>query len=144
MSDKHNEQQRRYNMQQIKGKNTKPELLLRKILFASGFRYRINVTNLPGKPDMVLKKYKTAIFVNGCFWHGHEHCRFFVIPKTRTDFWINKIEGNKLRDSKNITLLKEMGWSVITVWECELRKDKIQQTTDEIKRIIKLNLFVKR
>ncbi|MFY7936961.1 MAG: very short patch repair endonuclease [Flavobacterium sp.] len=132
MSDKHTPEQRRFNMQQIKGTNTKPEILLRKLLFSKGFRYRINNKNLPGKPDIVLKKYKTVIFVNGCFWHGHENCRYYVIPKTRTEFWTDKINGNKKRDKKNTELLIQMGWKVITVWECELKKDKVDQTIEKL------------
>ena len=91
MTDKHTPEQRRFNMQQIKGKNTKPEMLLRKILFSKGYRYRINSKNLQGKPDIVLKKYNTVIFVNGCFWHGHKDCKYFVIPKTRTAFGLKKL-----------------------------------------------------
>ncbi|OCA75431.1 very short patch repair endonuclease [Chryseobacterium arthrosphaerae] len=132
MSDKHTPEQRRFNMQQIKGTNTKPEILLRRLLFSKGFRYRINNKNLPGKPDIVLKKYKTVIFVNGCFWHGHENCRYYVIPKTRTEFWTDKINGNKKRDKKNTELLIQMGWKVITVWECELKKDKVDQTIEKL------------
>lgn len=137
MSDKHTPEQRRFNMQQIKGTNTKPEILLRKILFAKGYRYRINSKTLPGKPDVVLKKYGTVIFVNGCFWHGHENCKYYVTPKTRTEFWTDKINGNKKRDKKNIDLLIKDGWKVITVWECELKKDKIEQTVHSL--IQKLN-----
>ncbi len=128
MADRHTPEQRRFNMQMIKGTNTKPELLLRKSLFAKGFRYRINVKKLPGRPDLVLPKYKTVIFVHGCFWHGHENCRYFVVPKSNTEFWTEKILGNKQRDSKNTVKLKELGWTVITVWECELKKDKIEET----------------
>lgn len=137
MSDRHTHEQRRYNMQQIKGKDTKPEILLRKLLFAEGFRYRINDRKLPGKPDIVLKKYNTVIFVNGCFWHGHQNCRYFVVPKTRTEFWTDKIKGNKERDHRNISLLKEAGWNVITVWECELKKIMIDDTLNKVKEKIK-------
>lgn len=137
MSDRHTHKQRRYNMQQIKGKDTKPEILLRKLLFAEGFRYRINDRKLPGKPDIVLKKYNTVIFVNGCFWHGHQNCRYFVVPKTRTEFWTDKIKGNKERDHRNISLLKEAGWNVITVWECELKKIMIDDTLNKVKEKIK-------
>lgn len=137
MSDRHTHEQRRYNMQQIKGKDTKPEILLRKLLFAEGFRYRINDRKLPGKPDIVLKKYNTVIFVNGCFWHGHQNCRYFVVPKTRTEFWTDKIKGNKERDHRNISLLKEAGWNVITVWECELEKIMIDDTLNKVKEKIK-------
>lgn len=137
MSDRHTHEQRRYNMQQIKGKDTKPEISLRKLLFAEGFRYRINDRKLPGKPDIVLKKYNTVIFVNGCFWHGHQNCRYFVVPKTRTEFWTDKIKGNKERDHRNISLLKEAGWNVITVWECELKKIMIDDTLNKVKEKIK-------
>lgn len=132
MSDKHTPEQRRFNMQQIKATNTKPEILLRKLLFSKGYRYRINSKTLPGKPDIVLKKYKTVIFINGCFWHGHENCRYYVIPKTRTEFWTDKINSNRRRDQKNLELLIKNGWKVITIWECELKKDKIEQTISEL------------
>ncbi len=128
MADKHNPEQRRFNMQQIRGKDTKPEILLRKLLFREGFRYRINERKLPGKPDIVLKKYNTIVFVNGCFWHGHTDCRYFVTPKTRTEFWTEKINGNRERDLRNEEQLKSAGWNVITVWECELKKNSIEET----------------
>lgn len=126
--DTHTKQQRSYNMSQIKGSNTKPEIILRKRLFAEGYRYRINDRKLPGKPDIVLKKYHTVIFVNGCFWHGHQDCKYFVVPKTRTEFWMNKINGNKERDQQKTALLNKEGWNVITVWECELRKGRFEET----------------
>ncbi|NPA07851.1 MAG: DNA mismatch endonuclease Vsr [Chlorobi bacterium] len=141
MSDRHTPEQRRFNMQQIKGTNTKPEILLRKLLFSKGFRYRINNKNLPGKPDIVLKKYNTVIFVNGCFWHGHENCRYYVIPKTRTEFWTEKINGNKKRDKKNTELLLQKGWKVITVWECELKKDKLDHTVEKLVHELHNNLL---
>ena len=100
MPDRHNLKQRSYNMSQIKSKNTKPEIKLRKALFSKRFRYSLNSKKLPGKPDIVLTKYETVIFVNGCFWHGHEGCRYFVVPKTRTDFWLDKINATKSRDIK--------------------------------------------
>jgi len=111
-------------MSQIKGKDTKPEMLVRKFLFSNGFRYRLHNKKLPGKPDLVFPKYRTVLFVHGCFWHGHENCKYFVVPKTRTEWWLNKINGNKKRDHNNIKLLKEEGWKVITVWGCELKPDK--------------------
>ncbi len=104
MADVHDIKTRSYNMSRIKGKNTKPEMLVRKFLHANGFRYRLHVKNLPGKPDIVLPKYKTVIFVHGCFWHGHEHCKYFVVPKTRTDWWLNKINSNITNDAKAIKL----------------------------------------
>lgn len=126
--DVHNKQTRSYNMSQIKGKNTKPEELVRKFLFAQGFRYRKNDKRLPGSPDIVLPKYKTVIFVNGCFWHKHEGCKYFVWPKTNPDFWREKIERNVERDKNNYSKLRETGWKVIIVWEC-LLKPKVRQET---------------
>lgn len=123
MADVHSKETRSYNMSRIKGKDTKPEMLVRKFLFANGFRYRLHDKNLPGKPDIVLPRYKTVIFVNGCFWHGHENCKYFVIPKTRTEWWKEKIGKNISNDIKNQMLLKEMGYKVIIVWGCEI-KDK--------------------
>ena len=120
MADVPTPAQRRYNMSRIRSKNTKPEELVRKYLFSRGFRYRKNDARLPGKPDIVLSKYKTVIFVNGCFWHAHEGCKYFVWPKDNADFWKKKIEGNVLRDRKNFELLAAMGWRVVTIWECEL------------------------
>jgi len=115
-------------MSQIKGKNTKPEILVRKFLFSKGFRYRLHVKNLPGNPDIVLPKYKTDIFVNGCFWHGHKGCRYFVLPKTRTEWWLQKIKGTWLRDKEAEIKLQVLGWKVIVIWECELKTDKLQDT----------------
>jgi DNA mismatch endonuclease (patch repair protein) len=128
MADVHDKKTRSYNMSQIKGKNTKPEMLVRKFLHANGFRYRLHVKALPGKPDIVLPKYKTVIFVHGCFWHGHEHCRYFVVPKTRADWWLNKIKGNIANDEKAIDALQKEGWTVITIWECELKPSKLETT----------------
>lgn len=115
-------------MSQIHSKNTKPEEKVRKHLFSKGFRYRKNDKRLPGTPDIVLPKYKTVIFVNGCFWHGHEGCRYFVMPKTNTVFWENKIKGNIERDKKQVKELQDNGWTVITVWECQLKPKTIDQT----------------
>lgn len=126
--DVHSPKTRSFNMSQIKGKDTKPELLVRKFLFSNGFRYRKNVKNLPGKPDIVLPKYKSVIFVNGCFWHGHEGCRYFVIPKTRTEWWRDKISKTIDNDNIHTQKLENDGWNVITIWECELKKDKRKKT----------------
>ena len=115
-------------MQQIKGKNTKPELLVRKYLHAQGFRYKLHDNGLPGKPDLVLPKYKTVIFIHGCFWHGHNNCRYFTIPKTRTEWWTEKIAKNKANDEKAMKLLKKDGWKVITIWDCKLKPAKLNQT----------------
>jgi DNA mismatch endonuclease, patch repair protein len=108
-------------MSRIKGKDTKPEMLIRKFLHAQGFRYRLHVKNLPGKPDIVLPKYKTVIFIHGCFWHGHDRCEYYVIPKTRTEWWVNKINSNIANDEKAIRGLKQDNWKIITVWECQLK-----------------------
>lgn len=139
MADVHDKQTRSYNMSQIKGKNTKPEILVRKFLFSKGFRYRLHVKDLPGKPDIVLPKHKTVIFVNGCFWHGHENCRYFVIPKTRTDWWLQKIKNNQNRDQIAEVELKELGWKTIIVWTCELinkkKEDRFTKLVREISYI---------
>jgi len=132
MADVHSREVRSYNMSRIRGKDTKPELLVRKFLFANGLRYRLYNKKLPGKPDIILPRFKTVIFVHGCFWHGHDNCKYFVVPKTRTEFWLDKIEGNKKRDKENIAHLKNNGWNVLTVYECELRKEKREITLNNI------------
>ncbi|KUG23814.1 very-short-patch mismatch repair endonuclease (g-t specific) [hydrocarbon metagenome] len=119
--DKISKEARSRNMAAIKGKNTKPEIAVRKFLHSLGYRYRLHGKDLPGKPDIVLPKYKTVIFVHGCFWHGHTNCRYFVIPKTRTEWWKEKIERNKQLDDENSEKLKGMGWKIITIFECKLR-----------------------
>lgn len=139
MPDRHTPAQRSFNMSRIRSKNTKPEIRVRKKLFAAGFRYRLNVKNLPGKPDLVFKKYKTAVFVHGCFWHGHEQCRYFVTPKTQTEFWTAKINGNIRRDLDNERKLLDAGWQVLTVWECELKKNRIDETIELLQKNIKSN-----
>lgn len=128
--DNHTKEVRSYNMSQIKSINSKPEELVRKYLFAKGLRFRKNVKALPGKPDIVLPKYKTIVFVNGCFWHGHQGCRYFVMPKSNMEYWSAKITRNIERDKLVITRLTELGWNVITVWECELKKDKRKNTLE--------------
>jgi DNA mismatch endonuclease (patch repair protein) len=132
MADVHTPEQRSYNMSRIRSKNTKPEELVRKYLFSQGFRYRKNDVRLPGKPDIVLPKYKTVIFVNGCFWHAHEGCKYFVWPKNNEEFWKNKITGNIRRDSDNYMKLGQMGWNVIVVWECQLKKPIINETIEQL------------
>ncbi len=137
MADVHNKKTRSYNMSQIRAKNTKPELTVRKFLFSHGFRYRLNVKRLPGAPDIVLAKYKTVLFINGCFWHGHDSCKYFVIPKTRTEWWVNKINKTRERDEKNIKQLRAMNWKIIIVWECELKENamgRLERLINEIKR----------
>ena len=121
MSDIFSLQKRSAIMSKIGGKNTKPEILVRKFLFSKGFRYRINVKTLPGKPDIVLPKYKTVIFINGCFWHGH-NCKKGKLPSSNIDFWKEKISNNKSRDDKNSDLLVKLGWKVIIIWQCEISK----------------------
>lgn len=128
MADVHDKQTRSYNMSQIKGKNTKPEIIVRKYLFAKGFRFRIHCKELPGKPDIVLPKYKTAIFVDGCFWHFHKECKSFKIPKTNTKWWLEKLEINVKRDEENYVRLKEKGWKVVRLWECELKGISLEKT----------------
>ena len=115
-------------MSMIKGKNTKPEMLVRQFLHANGYRYKLHDKNLPGKPDIVLPKYKTVIFVHGCFWHGHKNCKYFVIPKTRTEWWLNKINGNIANDEKAAKALKKEGWRIITIWECGLKPSKVNKS----------------
>ncbi len=107
----------------IRGRDTKPEMVLRHALHALGFRYRLHVRKLPGKPDLVFPKFRAAVFVNGCFWHRHEGCRFTTTPATRPDFWKDKFEGNVARDRRNVLALMDLGWRVAIVWECALRKD---------------------
>lgn len=111
-------------MSRIKGKDTKPELIVRKHLFAEGFRFRLHNKSLPGKPDITLKKFKTVVFINGCFWHGHSGCRYFKIPKTRTEWWTEKINKNIDNDLIAENKLKSMGWNVLTIWECDLKNKK--------------------
>ena len=127
MADVHSKKVRSYNMSRIKGKNTKPEVLVRKWLHAAGYRFRLHDKKLPGKPDIGLKKYKTVIFVHGCFWHGHFGCRYFKMPSTRTDFWKKKIYENVARDSEHQEQIKALGWTVLVVWECELKTKQREQ-----------------
>lgn len=115
-------------MSRIRSKDTKPEMLVRRFLFGEGFRYRLHSKKLPGKPDIVLPKYKTVIFVHGCFWHGHENCKYFVVPKTRTEWWLQKIEKNKANDFKSKRLLKKANWKIITIWECQLKSQNTVKT----------------
>lgn len=125
-------EQRRHCMSAVHNKNTRPELTVRQYLFARGFRYRLNCTRLPGRPDIVLHKYRTVIFVNGCFWHGHEGCRKAALPKTNTEFWREKIEQNKDRDTRNMDELKRMGWRCLVVWQCELEPGKRENTLSSL------------
>ena len=128
MADVHSKAVRSYNMSRIKSKDTKPEIIVRRFLHKNGFRYRLHVKDLPGKPDIVLPKYKTVIFIHGCFWHGHEGCKYYVVPKTRTEWWLHKIGTNIANDVNAETALKNGGWKIIKIWECQLKKSEIEGT----------------
>ena len=132
MADVHSKETRSYNMSRIKGKNTKPEILVRKFLHKNGYRYRLHVKDMPGKPDIVLPKYKTVIFVNGCFWHGHEGCKYFVVPKTRSEWWLHKINTNITNDKRATNNLQTDGWRIVTLWECELKKEHVEHTLNSL------------
>ena len=132
MPDVMTPQQRHVCMSHIRSKNTKPEQLVRQALWHKGFRYRLHVKDLPGKPDIVLPKYKAAIFINGCFWHGHDGYKDFVIPKSNTGFWLGKIGKNKERDARDGIALASAGWKVITIWECELKKPVFEAMLDSL------------
>ena len=119
-------------MASIHSKDTKPELIVRRGLWKRGFRYRLNHKRLPGHPDLVLRKYRTCIFVNGCFWHGHEGCKYYTVPKTNTEFWVNKVKRNKERDNKVQHQLASMGWHSITIWECEWKAAKRESTLESL------------
>jgi len=139
MADNHSKEVRSMNMSHIRSTNTKPEEIVRKYLFSRGFRYRKNVKELPGKPDIVLPKYKTVIFVNGCFWHKHD-CPRFVWPVSNQEYWIKKILGNAARDQENMKRLEEGGWKVIVVWECELSSIVRDETLELLAKTIKMQL----
>ena len=132
MVDKFTKETRSYVMSQIKGKDTKPEIIVRKYLFSKGLRFRKNDKRYPGSPDIVLPKYKTIVFVHGCFWHLHDGCKHAVMPKSNVEYWENKLYRNKERDKRNQEKLEEMGWNVIIVWECQLKKDKREQTLGKL------------
>lgn len=125
-------EQRFICMSHNRAKNTGPEMLLRHALWHHGFRYRINTKTLPGSPDIVLPKYRTSIFVHGCFWHGHDGCKYYTVPKTNTDFWVAKVARNKERDQEVWRKLEAKGWYVIIVWECQLKKGRIDETVEQV------------
>ena len=150
MTDRMTPEQRHRCMSHIRSKATKPELLVRQWLWSHGYRYRLNVKNVPGKPDIVLRPYRTAIFVNGCFWHGHqvesgkmkvESSECCKIPQTNRSFWVEKIRRNQERDQRNYALLQDNGWQVIVVWECQLKPDKIERTMREVELALNNNLL---
>lgn len=126
-------------MSRIRSKDTQIELKVRKELFKKGFRYRLNVKDLPGKPDIVLPKYRTVIFVHGCFWHGHQNCKYAQVPKSNTDFWIAKIERNRVRDDETFRKLEALQWNVAVVWECELKKNNMSATIATLESSIRSN-----
>ena len=139
MADRLSTQQRHHCMSRIRGKNTKPEILVRMGLHARGFRFRLHNKKLPGSPDIVLPKYGVAIMVNGCFWHGHKGCRYATKPKSNVEFWETKIARNRHRDAVTTAHLEALGWTVITIWECELRTnsqldDRLNTLAEEIRR----------
>lgn len=128
--DNHDKETRSYNMSMIRSKNTKPEELVRKYLFSQGFRYRKNDRTLPGSPDIVLPKYKTVVFVNGCFWHGHSGCKYFVMPKSNVEYWQEKISKTVMRDNETYEKLAELGWNVLLIWECHLKKEQREKSLE--------------
>ena len=140
MADRISPEHRSWNMSRIKGKDTKIEVMVRQYLFHYGFRFRKNDKRYPGKPDVVLPKYKTAIFVHGCFWHRHEGCKLATTPKTRTEFWMDKFAKNVANDRKHYEQLKEMGWNVIVIWECELEND-FESTMEKVIQNIRENML---
>ena len=141
MSDVLTPTQRHRCMSHIRSKATKPEMLVRRWLWSHGYRYRLNVKSVPGKPDIVMRKYRTAIFVNGCFWHGHEGCKMFVLPKTNTEFWQAKIEQNRTRDTRIYDELMLAGWQVIVLWQCNLNKQELETTMQSVAVSLNQNLL---
>ena len=131
LADNHTKEIRSMNMSHIRSTNSKPEKIVRKYLFSKGLRYRKNVRTLPGKPDIVLRKYKTVVFVNGCFWHKHD-CGRFVMPSSNTEYWSKKINGNIERDKANISKLEDLGWRVLVIWECQLKKKVVEKSLADL------------
>lgn len=125
-------------MSGIRGKNTKPEILVRRLLHGMGFRFRLHRKDLPGKPDIVLPKWRTVVFVNGCYWHGHADCDLFRLPKSRTEFWQDKIDGNRVRDQRNYSALKQAGWKTVVIWECAVSKKRRLSEDDLVGSLVKV------
>lgn len=136
MADVHTKAIRSYTMSRIRSKDSQPEVIVRKALFANGFRFRIHVKKLVGKPDIVLPKYKTIIFVNGCFWHAHEGCKYNKMPQSRQEYWIPKIMKTIERDKRNKIELENLGWEIITLWECQLEKEKKDSTLNNLTNLL--------
>ena len=141
MTDTMTPEQRHRCMSHIRSRGTKPELKVRQWLWHHGYRYRLNVKSVPGKPDIVMRPYRTAIFVNGCFWHGHEGCATFRMPKSNTPFWEAKIARNRQRDRENYDLLYRNGWNVIVIWECQLKPNAIEHTMREVEVLLNENML---
>lgn len=137
MTDVHSKETRSYNMSRIRSKDTKPEMLVRRCLYKNGFRYRLHVKGLPGQPDIVLPKYNTVIFIHGCFWHGHQGCKYFKMPKTHSEWWANKINRNISNDYNAQVSLTKYGWRIITIWECNLRKKTEEGSLNNLPSLIK-------
>lgn len=137
MADVHSKSLRSYNMRQIRGKDTKPEIIVRRYLFAHGFRFRLHDRSLPGRPDIVLKRYNTVIFINGCFWHMHKGCRFFQMPTSNTSYWLPKLIMNSEKDKLAIRLLKKSGAKVVVLWECQLKADKVEKTLQSLLTLLR-------
>ncbi len=131
-TDVHDEKTRSFNMSRIRSKDTEPEILVRKFLFGKGFRYKLYDKTLPGTPDLVFPKLRTVLFINGCFWHGHEGCKYFVIPKTRREWWVAKINRNRQLDTENTRKLRKLGWKVITIFECKLSPKNRDRTLNQL------------
>ena len=136
MSDILTKEQRHRCMSNVRSKNTKPEIMVRKFLFSNGYRYRVNRKDLPGKPDIVLPKYRTVVFINGCFWHGHQNCKYATIPETNHDFWLTKISGNVERDKLTREKLFQLGWNVIDIWQCQLKPHEKETTLNYLISIL--------
>ena len=139
MADKFSPEQRSRCMSKIHSASTKPEIKVRKALFGKGYRFRVNVKTLPGTPDIVLPKYRTVIFVNGCFWHGHDGCKHYTVPETNVEFWVEKVRKNKERDAVNVQRLESLSWSVVTIWECELKSKVFQDTIARVEAELAAN-----
>jgi DNA mismatch endonuclease (patch repair protein) len=132
MSDNRTKEQRSYNMSRIRSTNTKPEILVRKFLFANGFRFRLHSKKLTGKPDIVIHKINSVVFVHGCFWHGHKNCKNAKTPVKHKKFWINKVKTNSERDKRNVRSLRKEGWKVLEIWECQLHPKKVDRTLEKL------------